>query len=519
MSSSQAAHRTIVYVDVESFGDPRRTRPALLCVRAGLWATMQEAFRAAGIPWSDCHTQDCGDGILVLAPGEPKAPFVEALPGAVARALREHNATHPEREKIRLRMVLHAGEISFDETGFTGNSLVLAARLLSAEPVRAALKASSGALVLVVSQWFYDEVVSQSSAFEPGSYRAVPVRVKETTATGWVSLPDDRRPSPKAGRRRTAAAVAVAGALLLSAGLAADARVVRPAPRAGDDYPVTGEFVAKVLNQRSHKCIARNGAYSQDDETQAERVGEHIFQWDCAEPDADPGHTLVLAPLPSGWAIRSSVKLDLCLAADGAPGQDQRFQACKPQDDRQRWQLRRVLGHPNDRVLIKNENTKLCLAFAEPAPTSIILTQAACELRSATEWEIRRYPGIGREVCTEASRQRLQNHETRRHVFREDGQLLELSVTTAGQSAHGCATTFADSSGRCLGLTADAARLLPCADRPDQQWIIEPMGGEGGLAWNRIHSLANLSRCLEPDGTALTVRRCGTPWLQQWHIG
>jgi hypothetical protein len=367
MSFSQAAaHRVIVYVDVESFGDPRRNRPAKLGVRAGLRATMREAFQAAGIPWSDCHTQDCGDGILVLAPGEPKAPFAEALPGAVARALREHNATHPEHEKIRLRMVLHAGEISFDETGFTGNSLVLAARLLSAEPVRAALKASSGALVLVVSQWFYDEVVSQSIAFEPGRYRAVPVRVKETTATGWVSLPDGPHSSLRAGRRRTAAAVAVAAALLLSAGLVADARVVRPAPSAGDDYPATSEFVAKVVNQRSHHCIARNGAYSQDDETQAERVGEHIFQWDCAEPDADPGHTLVLAPLPSGWAIRSSVKIDLCLAADGAPGEDQRFQVCRPPDDRQTWRLRRVLGHPNDRVLVENRNTKLCLAFANP---------------------------------------------------------------------------------------------------------------------------------------------------------
>ena len=120
-------------MDVEGFGDPRRTNPHRVTVREGMYASLERAFANAGISWRDCHHEDTGDGILVLAPAElPKAPFAEALPRELAGALRGHNAAHRAEKRIRLRMALHAGEVSFDEHGVTAASVNLTFRLLDA---------------------------------------------------------------------------------------------------------------------------------------------------------------------------------------------------------------------------------------------------------------------------------------------------------------------------------------------------------------------------------------------------
>src|SRR5436190_6602773 len=90
--SRPAVHRTIIVVDVEGYGDRRRTNTHMTAVRAALYRILEQSFCRAGIPWADCDREDGGDAVLVLAPAElSKAPFVELLPLALAEALREHN--------------------------------------------------------------------------------------------------------------------------------------------------------------------------------------------------------------------------------------------------------------------------------------------------------------------------------------------------------------------------------------------------------------------------------------------
>ena len=186
-----AVHRTILVVDVEGFGDRRRTNRHQLSVRDGLYRALRRAFEKAGIPWSACHQEDRGDGVFVLAPAEvPKARFVDSLPGELAGALRGHNRSHGPHERIRLRMALHAGEINYDEHGVTAASINFAFRLADAAPLKAALAGSPGVLALITSEWFFDEVVRHCSASDPLTYRPVRVSVKETSTTGWVCLPD-----------------------------------------------------------------------------------------------------------------------------------------------------------------------------------------------------------------------------------------------------------------------------------------------------------------------------------------
>ncbi len=209
----QAVHRTILVVDVEGFGDQRRTNQHRLVVRDGMYRALQQAFASAGVPWDACYQESCGDGVFVLIPAEvPKGVFVASVPRELASALREHNAAHSAGERIRLRMALHAGEVYYDEHGVTAASINLAFRLLDAGPLKAALAGSPGTLALIASSWFFDEVIRHSPAGDAATYRPVSVTVKETTAVAWIGLPDDPYPPDTAvletGPARLAAAPA-----------------------------------------------------------------------------------------------------------------------------------------------------------------------------------------------------------------------------------------------------------------------------------------------------------------------
>lgn len=187
---SLAVHRTIVAVDVEGFGDRHRTNRNQLAVRDGLYRAMREAFRRAGIPWAECDHEDRGDGMFILVgPEVPKGLFVESLPSALVDELSRYNSAHPDVERIRLRIALHAGEVNFDEHGATAASINLTFRLLESGVVKEALAGSSGVLAVITSSWFFEEVV-RHTATEATAYRPVPVAVKETTTIGWICLPD-----------------------------------------------------------------------------------------------------------------------------------------------------------------------------------------------------------------------------------------------------------------------------------------------------------------------------------------
>ena len=187
-----AVHRTIVAVDVEGFGDRRRTNRNQVAVRDGLYRAMREAFHRAGIPWADRDHEDRGDGMFILiGPDVPKSLFVESLPTALVTALRDHNDVHPDTERIRLRMALHAGEVRYDQHGATAASINMTFRLLEAAPVKQALADCQGVLAVIASSWFFEEVV-RHSAVDVEAYRSVPVTVKETSTTGWICLPDQQ---------------------------------------------------------------------------------------------------------------------------------------------------------------------------------------------------------------------------------------------------------------------------------------------------------------------------------------
>lgn len=189
---SPAAHWAIVCVDVEGFGDRRRTNPDQVAVRDGLYDALSRAFARSRMPWEDCYHEDRGDGALILIPSDvPKSLLVTDLPRELAAALREHNQAHGRPERIRLRMAVHAGEIHHDAHGVAGTAINVAFRLLEAAPLKRALAGSHGVLAVIASRWFFEEVIRHTPASGPASYRRVPIVVKETRDSAWICRPDD----------------------------------------------------------------------------------------------------------------------------------------------------------------------------------------------------------------------------------------------------------------------------------------------------------------------------------------
>jgi class 3 adenylate cyclase len=193
-----AVHRAIVVVDVEGFGDPRRTNRHQVRIRDGLYRATREAFERTGIPWDSCDHEDRGDGIFILVPAEmPKSLLVESLPSMLMAALEKHNDEHPDQQQVRLRMALHAGEVTYDEHGVTGAAVNLAFRLLDAKDLKAVLARSPGVLAVIVSSWFYEEVVRHVDV--AAMYVPVHVAAKETVVTGWMCMPDHRHEAGQKG--------------------------------------------------------------------------------------------------------------------------------------------------------------------------------------------------------------------------------------------------------------------------------------------------------------------------------
>lgn len=172
-----------------------RTRANNVAMRDGMFQSLEQAFAESNIPWDECYQESAGDSILALARSTvPKGAFVGTLPLALVAALTEHNESHPVEERIRLRMALHAGEITHDRYGVTAPAITHAARLLASQQLKEALANSPGSLAMIVSDWFYTDVVRHHEEFAPTTYRRASVVVKETNAVGWIRVPGHELP-------------------------------------------------------------------------------------------------------------------------------------------------------------------------------------------------------------------------------------------------------------------------------------------------------------------------------------
>jgi hypothetical protein len=199
-------YRLIVAVDIE--GSTKRTNPVKGELRRILYELLDRALSEAGIAGKHLEQlADRGDGILILVrPHDDvgKTVLLNRLIPTLTALLIEHNAAAVRPElRLRLRAVIHAGEVHDDGKGFYGEDLDVAFRLLDSPSVKRALReASASPLVLVISEEIFSGIVRHGYV-DKGSYeQCVHVRVAERRRRGRVQVPAPPEPDrPRSARR------------------------------------------------------------------------------------------------------------------------------------------------------------------------------------------------------------------------------------------------------------------------------------------------------------------------------
>jgi HD domain len=178
-------HRAIVALDIEqSTSRPDRVKAEL---RTMLYELFDAALRSADIGQDhrDPFT-DRGDGLLALVdPAEQNLLLSRVVP-VFGQLLAGYNAGLPAQRRLRVRVVVHAGEVRRDDNGCFGEALDIACRLLDAPEARAALKAAPGPLLLVISGDIYH---SASAAGRQAFRHIVTAHVAGREHRGWGCVP------------------------------------------------------------------------------------------------------------------------------------------------------------------------------------------------------------------------------------------------------------------------------------------------------------------------------------------
>lgn len=189
-------YRNILALDIE--GSTQRTNPVKEELRELVYRLVMGALGMAGIDVQTCDPfTDRGDGVLVLVrPTDefPKPFLLSRLIPAIASLLSARNSGISPADKpriLRLRAVVHAGEVHHDGKGFFGEDLDVAFRLLDAPRFKDHLKKGTAPLALVVSDSFYQSIIRHEyDGIDHGEFRPlVTVNVGNQRRKGWVHFP------------------------------------------------------------------------------------------------------------------------------------------------------------------------------------------------------------------------------------------------------------------------------------------------------------------------------------------
>jgi hypothetical protein len=192
-------HRSIVALDIEQ--STSRPDPIKAELRRALYDLFDQALCIAGIGrrHRDRFT-DRGDGLLALIHPVDQAPKALLLKRAIptlSKLLADYNAAislgERQRRQLRVRVVVHAGEIHYDTNGCFGEALDVAFRLLDAPGVKKTLRTTAGPLTLVISGVIYHTVVRHSyddidqHSFHP----LVRIHIAGNRHAGWIYTPQE----------------------------------------------------------------------------------------------------------------------------------------------------------------------------------------------------------------------------------------------------------------------------------------------------------------------------------------
>ncbi|GAA2809596.1 hypothetical protein GCM10010441_37720 [Kitasatospora paracochleata] len=195
---SDPLHQTILLTDIEGSG--LRDDLEKPVIRRTMYEVVHAALRAAGAERTQYRTADRGDGVMLLIdPAVPRPRLLRAVLRDLADDLTSRNRLAGPGTRVRLRVVLHGGEVSRDPEGESGADLDAAFRMLDAEPLRAALRASDGPVVVGVSDFVHRGTVRHGyPGIPPESFRRTEFTAKEGVLPLWVNGPAGPGPAAPA---------------------------------------------------------------------------------------------------------------------------------------------------------------------------------------------------------------------------------------------------------------------------------------------------------------------------------
>jgi hypothetical protein len=185
-------HRSIIALDLED--STKRTDSVKGELRRVMYDLLGRSLDAVAVTGNRLEQlTDRGDGVLVLVrPHDevPKTALLDRLVPLLATMLTEYNvqAAQPAL-RMRLRVVVHAGEVHVDSNGYYGEAIDIAIRLLDAPRVKKVLKQASVPLVLVISNEIHSAIVSHGYVDANTYFPLVRVRVGKRWHRGWVHTP------------------------------------------------------------------------------------------------------------------------------------------------------------------------------------------------------------------------------------------------------------------------------------------------------------------------------------------
>ena len=190
-------YRVMVALDIER--STSRPNPVKAELRNKIYEFFETALRSAGIQkrYRDRFV-DRGDGILALIYPIDRASKALLLSRAIPslnRLLTDYNGSLPPpsrlQRQLRVRVVMHAGEVHYDAHGCFGEALDVAFRLLDAAQVKRALLTTADPLALVVSGDIYRSVVRHGyNGINPNDFHPlVRIQVASYRHPGWIYIP------------------------------------------------------------------------------------------------------------------------------------------------------------------------------------------------------------------------------------------------------------------------------------------------------------------------------------------
>jgi Ca-activated chloride channel family protein len=195
---NEPVHRSIIAVDIEKFERADRNDRIRVELRQRLRECLDNALTSRLDP-SCISSSDTGDGKLCLINTEHTVRVLEVADELDKLVADYNQMLANDRTRLRLRVVVHAGQVVRDDSGWSGHAVNFACRLLDSQVLRERLAADPGDLVLMISDLIYDQLIAQGhcARYPPSRFQRVTVSSKETARRAWVLRPAPR-PDPLA---------------------------------------------------------------------------------------------------------------------------------------------------------------------------------------------------------------------------------------------------------------------------------------------------------------------------------